>query len=355
MFLLPWLFVAFWAAVAFWLVAVFFLRGRRLSTFDRDGGERFPGGPSPELQGVLATLAKMGERSRQVPRHRRLAAMREAMDALSEGRAFDASFTPVDAGGVPGEWVLAPGADGARRTLYLHGGAFTLGSPKSHRTLTTRFSEMTGGAVLALDYRLMPEHPRMAGIEDSRRAYRWLLDHGPAGSGPASAVFVAGDSAGGNLTLALIAWVRDQGLRAPDAVVALSPSTDSTGASPSLRDNVETDPMLGPVFAPLLKVPRPLLLWGGWLQNRINPRDPVISPVYGDLSRLPPTLVQVSETEMLRDDGRRYVNRARAAGSPARLQTWEGMVHVWQIFNPELPEARAALAEIRKFLAAPSR
>ena len=152
------------------------------------------------------------------------------------------------------------------------------------------------------------------------------------------------------LTLSLLAWIRDQGLRAPDAAVALSPATDSTGASPSLKSNLLTDPMLGPLFAPLAKVPHTPMLWFGWMQNRINPRDPVISPVYGDLSRLPPLLVQVSETEMLRDDGRRYVNRARAAGSPARLQTWDGMIHVWQIFNPELLEARAALEEIRKFV-----
>ena len=101
-------------------------------------------------------------------------------------------------------------------------------------------------------------------------------------------------------------------------------------------------------------MPRSLLLWMGWIQNRINPRDPVISPVYGDLSNLPPVLVHASEAEMLLDDSRRYVNRAQAAGSPVRLQTWSHMVHAWQIFNPELTEARDALEEIRKFIAAAS-
>ncbi|HZT56462.1 MAG TPA: alpha/beta hydrolase [Burkholderiaceae bacterium] len=343
----------FWIGVALWFVAAFRLRGPDLSAFDQPSGERFSNGPQPsaELQAALASLARIGEAVRRVPRRQRTAALREAMDQLSAGRRFDASFTPVDCGGVPGEWVLAPGADGTRRTLYIHGGAYAVGSPRSHRTLTSSFSAITGGAVLAIDYRLMPEHPRIAGIEDCRRAYRWMLENGPAGAQPARTVFVAGDSAGGNLTLSLIAWLRDQGLRAPDAAVALSPATDSTGASPSLKSNLHSDPMLGPLFAPLTKVPHPLLLWFGWLQNRINPRDPMISPVYGDLSRLPPVLVQVSQVEMLRDDGRRYVNRACAAGSPARLQTWDHMVHVWQIFNPELPEARAALEEIRKFLA----
>ncbi len=223
---------------------------------------------------------------------------------------------------------------------------------RCHRTLTSRFSAMTAGAVLAVDYRLMPEHRRMAGIEDCRSAYRWMLDHGPDGPGPARAVFVAGDSAGGNLTLSLIAWVRDQGLRAPDAAVALSPATDSTLASPSLKAHVRSDAMLGPLFGPLTKVPRALLLWLGWIQNRINPRSPLISPVYGDLSNLPPVLVHASEVEMLLDDSLRYVGRAQAAGSPVRLQTWDHMVHVWHIFNPELPEAREALEEIGKFLAA---
>jgi acetyl esterase/lipase len=110
--------------------------------------------------------------------------------------------------------------------------------------------------------------------------------------------------------------------------------------------------MLGPLFGRMTRVPRTLLLWYGWIQARINPRDPVISPVYGDLSRLPPVLVQASEAEMLRDDARRYVNRAVAAGSPAQRQTWGHVVHVWQIYHPELAEGREALEEIRRFLAA---
>jgi len=255
---------------------------------------------------------------------------------------------------VPAEWVLAPNADSSRRLLYIHGGAFALGSPKSHRRLTSKFSEIANAAVLAIDYRLMPEHPRKAGIEDCRTAYRWMLENGPGGPGPATAIFVAGDSAGGNLTLSLIAWVRDQGLRAPNAAVALSPITDSTFGSPSLRTNLATDYMLGPMFKALTRVPRILLLWGTWLLSRLRPNDPVVSPVFGDLSGLPPLLVQASEAEMLVDDCRRYVNKAAAAGSPVTLQTWSHMVHVWQIFYPELEEGREAIEEIRKFLQARS-
>ncbi len=194
----------------------------------------------------------------------------------------------------------------------------------------------------------------MAGVEDCRQAYRWLLENGPAGPGPAARVWVAGDSAGGNLTLSLIAWVRDAGLRLPDAAVALSPATDSTMGSPSLHSNIPSDPMLGPMFGPLAKTPRVLLLWMAWFQSRITPCAPEVSPVFGDLSRLPPVLVQVSDAEMLRDDSRRYVNRAVAAGSPVQLQTWDHMVHVWQIFHPDLAEGRDAIEEIRKFLERPA-
>ena len=337
---------------AAWAVARWHLDGADLSAFDAPVGERFSRSelPSDEARAVVASLGGIRQLLQGTPMREHTAVLRKYMDEVFADRKLDARFVPVDAGGVSAEWVLAPGADPARRTLYIHGGAFIMGSPRSHRTLTSRFSAMTGGAVLAIDYRLMPEHPRRAGIEDCRSAYRWLLANGADGAAPAQAVFVAGDSAGGNLTLSLIAWVRDAGLRAPDAAVALSPLTDATLASPSLRANVNSDAMLGPLFGKLARVPRWVMLWVGWLQTRINPSDPVISPLRGDLSRLPPVLLQASEVEMLLDDSRRYANRAQAAGSPVRLQRWNHMVHVWQIFNPELTEAREALVEIGKFL-----
>jgi len=342
------------ALVLAWALARWRFHGADLSAFDGPVGDRFSHGdrPSGEALAVVASLGGVADVMKRTPLREKTAVLRKLLDEVFASRTFDARFVPVDAGGVAAEWVLAPGADPARRTLYIHGGAFMVGSPRSHRTLTTRFSAMTRGAVLAIDYRLMPEHPRRAGIEDCRTAYRWLLDHGPDGAAPARTMFVAGDSAGGNLTLSLIAWIRDSGLRAPDAAVAFSPLTDATLASPSLVANVQSDAMLGPLFGRMMRLPRWLLLWLGWLQTRLNPSDPVVSPLRGDLARLPPVLVQASEAEMLRDDARRYVNKARAAGSPVRLQTWGHMVHVWQIFNPELTEAREALAEVERFLAA---
>jgi epsilon-lactone hydrolase len=336
-----------------WALARWWLCGPDLKAFDQPADTQFLQGtaPSAEHLQVVASLGQVRQLLHGVPRRQRLALLRRHLDSVFSVHSPGTTFEPADADGVAAEWVAAPGADTSRRLLYIHGGGFIVGSPQSHRRLTTRLAELTGGVVLAIHYRLMPEHRRGAGIEDCRRAYCWLLAHGPGAASSAHKVWVAGDSAGGNLTLSLIAWVRDSGLRAPDAAVAFSPTTDATLASPSLRSHAKTDAMLGPVLAPWLWLPRSAVLWATWLFTRINPRDPVVSPVYGDLSRLPPVLVQVSSAEMLHDDARRYVNRAVAAGSPAQLQTWAHMVHVWQIFHPELPEGRAALEEAARFLA----
>lgn len=334
------------------LVSFFHLRGEDLGRFDAPPGQSFDTGhePSDEHDAVVASFDVGIGPVRRAPRRQRLALMRQYMDSISESQDFHASFSTVDAAGVKAEWVLAPGVDSSRRVLYIHGGAFVMGSPVSHRNITSRFSQIANAAVLAIDYRLMPENPRMAGIRDCRTAYEWILGHGPDGPQPAGKVYVGGDSAGGNLTLSLIAWVRDSKLRQPDAAVALSPATDSTMGSPSLKHNMETDAMLAPMFKGLSRVPRVLIWWFIWLQNRMSPSNPVLSPVYGDLSGLPPTLVHASEAELLFDDARRYVNRAAAAGSPARLQSWAHMVHVWHMFYPQLTEARDAWDEIGKFI-----
>ncbi|MEM9254456.1 MAG: alpha/beta hydrolase [Pseudomonadota bacterium] len=334
------------------VITYFYLRGTDLEAYDEPRGQSFDAGsgPSEAHRAVVDSLRAGSSMMRQGSGPERLARLRDYMDGVSESQAYSAKITPTNANGVPAEWVLAQSADPARRALYLHGGAFIAGSPKSHRNITSRFSEVTGAAVLAIDYRLMPEHRRLEGMDDCRTAYRWLLDNGPNGAGDADRLYVGGDSAGGNLTLALLAWIRDQGLRQVDAAVALSPLTDSTFGSDSLRRNLETDVMLAPMLRPLLKIPRPLLWWANWLRNRVPPSDARVSPVFGNLANLPPTLVQVSEAEVLEDDGRRYVNRAVAAGSPAQLQSWGHVVHVWQMFYPELPEACQAWDEIEAFI-----
>ena len=173
-----------------------------------------------------------------------------------------------------------------------------------------------------------------------------------AGPGAPGQVFVAGDSAGGNLTLMLTAWIRDTGLRQVDAAIGLSPATDSTASGPSMRRNVKTDHMIGPIVGPLARLPLTLRLLVMLFAGRMNPRNPLVSPLLGDLHDLPPTLIQASECETLLDDAVRYVNKAKAAGSPVVLQTWPGMLHVWQIFAHVLPEGREALQEIANYIRA---
>jgi acetyl esterase/lipase len=338
--------------VLFWAIARFYLAGSDLRAFDEPRQPPIGGGvPSPEHHRVVESLKAMFDGATGRGSRQRLLTLRARMDEL--GAAADTSgvrIVPTAANGVPAEWVLAPGSASDCRLLYIHGGAFTVGSPRSHRTITTALARSTGAAVLAIDYRLMPEHRRRAGIEDCQAALRWIAARGPDGPAPARVLLVAGDSAGGNLTLMLLAWARQAGERVPDAAVAFSPGTDSTFASPSLARNVATDPMLGPAFTRALRVPRAILLWVSWLMNRIRPSDPEVSPVFGELAGLPPLLIHASEAEMLIDDARRYTNKARAAGSPVTLETWEHMVHVWHIFAPTLPEANAALERIGEFL-----
>jgi len=335
-----------------WAGARFVLAGEDLSRFDAPPAPDAPPPtrPSAEHDEAVATIRRMqAAQQGRMSRRERTLRMRQAMDAMAEGIDFGVDIVPASAGGVPAEWVLAPGADPDRRLLYIHGGGFVMGSPKSHRAITSTLSKIAGACVLAIDYRLMPENGRLDGLEDCRTTYGWILENGPRGAGPAESLFVAGDSAGGNLTLVLVAWARDAGLRAADGVVALSPMTDATFSSPSMRTNLESDQMLGPALAGFVRLPRFVTLWVALLMSRVPPADPRLSPVRGDLSNLPPILVHASEAEVLVDDARRYVAKARAAGSPVELATWPHTLHVWHIFD-QTPEARAAFEHIEAFL-----
>ena len=185
---------------------------------------------------------------------------------------------------------------------------------------------------------------------DCQEAYKWLLENGPDRASSASQVVVAGDSAGGNLTLAILAWARDEGLRQPDAAVAIAPATDSTFSSPSIKANIETDHMLGPFMGPMTKIPHRFLVLSAWMMNKISPADPRVSPLHGNLDNLPPLLIHASESEMLRDDAVRYTNKAREAGSPVTLETWNDMLHVWHAFVETVPESQDAFEHIEAFL-----
>ncbi|MEM6773269.1 MAG: alpha/beta hydrolase [Pseudomonadota bacterium] len=334
---------------AFVVFSYVVLRGENLAYLDRPVPRHPARMPGDGMRSVLKELSDFAGQSHGWGRER-IRNIRRFMDQMAERHDYEASFHPLDSGEIRGEWVLAPGHSNSRRLLYIHGGAFFSGSPRSHRRITDRLARLTGCAVFAVDYRLMPENPRIAGIEDCREAYRWMLDNGPDGPEPASYVLVAGDSAGGNLCLSLLAWVRDMGLRQADAGIALSPATDGALDAPSLRENVATDAMLGPAFGTLARMPKILLLWYTLITTRMRPADPRISPLRGSLAGLPPILIQASDSEMLLDDARRYAAKAQAAESPVVLQTWPDMIHVWQMFTTELPEAEEAYAKIGQFL-----
>jgi len=341
-----------------WLLIQIFLKGPTLQAYDQPIADSHAGSrdrASLGHQEALRLLEQVQAETHTVPKKQWLATVRRVMtQGFCEPTllAGDSGYRiePVDAGGVPGEWVLAPDSDPHRRLLYLHGGSFISGCPRGHRVITTQLARVTGAAVLALDYRLMPEHSRRALITDCQIGYRWILDHSPEGPASAQELLIAGDSAGGNLTLMLIAWARDTGLRAANGAIALSPGVDSTLSSPTLKSNLKTDPMLGPNLELFLKVPSSIRLLIIWVMNRMPPANPLISPVFGDLSGLPPILVQASEAEMMLGDARRYVNKARAAGSRAELETWPEMLHVWHLFEPILPEAQEAFERIGRFV-----
>lgn len=263
--------------------------------------------------------------------------LRAGMGARREPMAPDVRLAPIKAGEVPCEWVLAKDADPDVRLLYLHGGGWVSGSGGNYLPLAADISRTARCAVLMVDYRLAPEHPFPAGLDDCVAAHDWLVAHGPAGPRPARATFIAGDSAGGNLTLATLLALRQRGRPLPAGAIAISPATDFTLTSHSLRS--VADPIISARTMPEFRQ--------RYLPKH-DPRDPLASPLFGDYRGLPPILIQTGEHEMLRDDSLRVAKKARADRVPVTLEIWPGMVHVFQIRG--LPESREALDRIAKFM-----
>jgi acetyl esterase/lipase len=263
--------------------------------------------------------------------------LRQGMGARQEPADSDVECIRSQIDDMPCEWVVAPGADPDLRLLYLHGGGFVSGSGGNYLPLAALISAAARCAVLLPDYRLAPEHRFPAAIEDCIRAHEWMIASGPFGPTPARRTFIAGDSAGGGLTLATLLALRDRGLQLPIAAMPLSACTDFTLASESIRS--EKDPICSarcmPVFAELYL-------------GDTDPRNPLASPVFGDYTGIPPLLIQVGEHEMLRDDSVRVASKARSDGVEVTLEVWPGMVHVFQI--RELPESREAIEHIADFM-----
>lgn len=243
----------------------------------------------------------------------------------------------VDAGGVPSEFVCWQGADANRTILYLHGGGYVFCSPRTHRDLVLRIARVTKARMLSIDYRLAPENPHPAAVDDALAAYQWLLDNGTEPSRMA----VMGDSAGGGLALALIQILRDRKIPLPACAVCMSPWTDLTGTGASVQEKEKVDPLIHPNliadFARLYAPENDLAL-------------PSVSPLFGDFSGLPPILIQVGTDEVLLDDSRRVAEKAAKAGTQVELQIWPRMMHVFQALTYFFPEAKKAIAEIGRFV-----
>lgn len=244
----------------------------------------------------------------------------------------DSTFEPGSLGGIPGEWVRPVSGDAPHRLLYVHGGGFVACSPKTHRPVTGAFARR-GFTVFAPDYRLAPEHPFPAGLNDVVAAWTAFRAAGPA--------CLAGESAGGNLALALMLAARDKGVPLPVAACLFSPVTDLTAVDGSRVSNGWRDAMFTSRSIPDVA---PLYVGGG------DPRVPLASPVYGDPTGLPPLLFHVGDREVLRDDSVRMVERAKAAGVEASLRVFPVVAHAWQFADRLLPEATASLDEAAAFL-----
>jgi len=244
---------------------------------------------------------------------------------------------PVVANGVPAEWIVPAEVRPGRTVLYLHGGSFNSGSIASHRALAGNVALACRARALLIDYRLAPEHPFPAGLEDTVAACEWLLAQGVA---PQQLV-VAGDSAGGNLALALCIWQRDRGRPLPAAVICLSPAPDLTFSGDAWIFNLKKDVMLD---ARKERTSVEIYLKG------TDPHTPLASPLYAGLHGLPPVLIQVGSSECLLSDCQLLADKARAEGVDVTLEVWPQMQHEWQFTANIMPEGRQAIARVGEFV-----
>lgn len=290
--------------------------------------------PSPQLQPLLELL-----HTRPAPPLESVAALRDEMSIM--GAWFnlpdEASCESVDAGGVAAEWLWLAPVEPHPVVVYLHGGGYVLGSPKTHRELALRVARAAGARVLSIDYRLAPEHPHPAAVDDALAAYRWLL---AAGVAPERVVLM-GDSAGGGLVVATLVALAASGARLPAAGVCLSPWVDLTIEGASAQQSRPGDPLISPEL---------LRTMAAHYLADLPAWTPLASPLFAPLAGLPPLLIQVGTAELLYDDAARLAARACAAGVDVQFEPWDDMPHVWHLFAASLPEGRAAIEQVGRYV-----
>ena len=255
-----------------------------------------------------------------------------APDKVPDDLTLDTVEAPVK-----GEWHRSKSAEPGRTVLYLHGGGYVFGSPKSHRAMTFALAREAAAEIFSLDYRMASEHPFPAAVDDAAAAYRWLLDQGR----DPSRMIVAGDSAGGGLTLALLLSIKARGMRMPAGAVLLSPWTDLAATGASLDENEKSDAMFKKLY--IVEGAKRYLVGA-------DPKAPLASPLYGDLAGLPPVMIFASDSEVLLDDSLRLKERLDAAGVPAELVIGKGLIHVWPIFAGRFPEALKSIQQAAAFV-----
>lgn len=294
--------------------------------------------PSKELDQVLEIYRARAE-ARATSKRWSVDDDRAASEKAMAGVTLDDDIKceRVSAGGVSAEWVCAPGAADGTTLLYLHGGGYVIGSVRSHRVMLSRMSRAGGVRTLGLDYRLAPEFPFPAPVEDSVAAYRWLLANG---ADPRKIV-VGGESAGGGLTVSTFVALRYLGEPLPAGGVCISSWADLAHTGDSMLSNAEVDP----------SVNLDRLEWfaGHYLGGK-DPLAPLASPLYADLTGLPPLLIMVGSIEVLLDDSTRLAERAQAAGVDVTLEVWDDMPHNWPMYAHILPEAQQTIDRVGEFV-----
>jgi len=291
---------------------------------------------SKEMENVISMLKSFQKSVKEV----NIPTVRAGMDQLATIGKLpkDVKCEPVIAGSVPAEWITTPNAENQKVILYLHGGGYVAGSIGTYRDLVARISRLSKTRILILEYRLAPEYPFPNALEDAIAAYNWLIS---AEKIDPNNIIIAGDSAGGGLTLATLIKLHAEGVSLPVAAVCLSPWTDLAGTGESQKTKVEVDPFTTPEMFEITA--RAYL-------GTTDPKNPLASPLYADLHGLPPLLIQVGTSEALLDDSVRFAERAKAAGGDVRLEVWKDMIHIFAFFAVFAPESRQGIEQICEFI-----
>ena len=288
----------------------------------------------------MRSMIKVLRADHEAETKKRVAEGRVALEKMS-GKTIipdDVVFEEIDIDGISALWVTTPESQMNKIILYLHGGGYIQGSLKTHRDLCQRISRASNARTLYIDYGIAPENPFPAGLNDAVKAYQWLIGHQDILPGN---IVIAGDSAGGGLTLATLLKLRDSNIPLPAAAVCLSPWTDLTLSGETYQTKTKEDPFItfdGLAFDARLYI------------GDNDPKNPYISPIYGDFTGLPPLCIQVGSAEILLDDSRIVAEKAKRAGVDVTIDIWEDMIHVFQAFAIIAPEGRKGIKKIGEFI-----